>query len=136
MKTKLGISVAMMAAITYLLGFFSGYLALILIAGYVLLFETDEWLKKSVVKALGISLVFTLASTLIGLIPNFVNLIDSLLRIFEEEFEVEVLSNLVAFVQNVLGFCEKLLMLALAFLAAKAKTIKLPVLDDMIEKNM
>lgn len=136
MKTKLGISVAMMAAITYLLGFFSGYLALILIAGYVLLFETDEWLKKSVVKALGISLVFTLASTLIGLIPNFVNLIDSLLRIFEEEFEVEVLSNLVIFVQNVLGFCEKLLMLALAFLAAKAKTIKLPVLDDMIEKNM
>ena len=42
MKTKLGISVAMFAAGTYLLGLFSGYLALLLIAGYVVIILKRE----------------------------------------------------------------------------------------------
>ncbi len=44
-KTKLGVSVALMGAALYFLGLFSGYVALIILAGYVLLMEENVWLK-------------------------------------------------------------------------------------------
>ncbi len=43
-KTKLGVSVALMGAALYFLGLFSGYVALIILAGYVLLMEENVWL--------------------------------------------------------------------------------------------
>ncbi|MBO5178694.1 MAG: hypothetical protein J6K15_11530 [Lachnospiraceae bacterium] len=136
MKTKLGISVAMMAAGTYLLGLFSGYLALVLIAGYVLLCESDEWLKKSVVKALVITVAFSVISAVIGFIPNAISIVDDLVSIFGGNFSILFLSRIVTFINTVLSVFEKLLMLALALLAFDNKTIKLPVIDSFIEKHM
>lgn len=136
MKTKLGISVGLMAAATYLLGLFSGYLALVLIAGYVLLCETDEWLKKSVVKALVIGLVFSVISAVIGFIPNAISLVDDIFNIFGEHFSIGFLSAIVSFINTVLSVFQKLLMLGLAAMALNNKTIKLPFVDDVIEKNM
>lgn len=136
MKTKLGISVAMFAAGTYLLGLFSGYLALVLIAGYVLLCESDEWLKKTVVKALVVTVAFSLISAIIGLIPNAISLVDGLFSIFGGHFSILFISRIISFINTVLNVFQKLLMLALAFLALDGKTIKLPVLDDFLEKHM
>ena len=136
MKTKLGISVSLMAAATYLLGLFSGYLALVLIAGYVLLCETDEWLKKSVVKAVVIGLVFSVISVVIGFIPNAISLVDDIFNIFGEHFSIGFISAIVSFINTVLSVFQKLLMLGLAAMALNNKTIKLPFVDDVIEKNM
>lgn len=136
MKTKLGISVTMLAAAAYLLGLFSGYLVLVLIAGYVLICETDEWLKKSVVKALVISLAFSLVSAIIGFIPNAITMVDDLFNIFGGNFSIGFISRIVIFINTVLGVLQKLLMLGLAAMAASNKTIKLPVIDDIIDKNM
>lgn len=136
MKTKLGISVAMMAAATYLLGLFTGNLALLLIVGYVLLCESDEWLKKSVVKALAISLVFSFVSAVIGLIPNAISIVDDLVNIFGGSFNILFISRIITFINTVLTVFEKLLLLGLALLAFDNKTIKLPFVDDLIEKHM
>ena len=136
MKTKLGISVAMLAAGTYLLGLFSGYLALLLITGYVLICESDEWLKKAVVKALAVTVAFSLISAVIGLIPNAISLVDSLFSIFGGHFSILFISRIISFINTVLNVFQKLLMLAFAFLALDGKTIKLPVIDDFIEKHM
>jgi len=136
MKTKLGISVAMLAAGTYLIGFFAGYVALLLIAGYVLICESDEWLKKAVVKALVVTVAFSLISAIIGLIPNAISLVDSLCSIFDGHFSILFVSRFINFINVVLSVFEKLLMLAFAFLALDGKTIKLPVIDDFIEKHL
>ena len=136
MKTKLGVSVAMLAAGTYLLGLFSGYLALLLIAGYVLICESDEWLKKAVVKALVVTVAFSLCNAIIGLIPNAISLVDSLFSIFGGHFSILFISRFINFINTVLNVFQKLLMLAFAFLALDGKTIKLPVIDDFIEKHM
>ena len=53
-KTKLGISVSLMAAAVYLLGLLSGYTVTILLVGYILLKEEDMWLKKQSVGALAL----------------------------------------------------------------------------------
>ena len=136
MKTKLGISVAMLAAGTYLLGLFSGYLALVLIAGYVLICESDEWLKKAVVKALVVTVAFSLASAIIGLIPNAINIVDSICNIFGGSFSILFISRFINLINTLLNVFQKLLMLAFAFLALDGKTIKLPVIDDFIEKHL
>ena len=136
MKTKLGISVALVAAMAYLVGFFSGNVALLLIMGYVLICESDEWLKKSVVKALVVGLLFSLASAVIGFIPNAMSLVDDLLNIFGGSFNILFISRIVTFINTVLTVLEKLLMLALAIMALDNKTIKLPLIDDIIDKHM
>lgn len=136
MKTKLGISTAMFAAGAYLLGLFSGYLVMLLITGYVLICESDEWLKKAVVKGLVVMLTFSLISAIIGLIPNAINIVDDLFNIFGGNFSIAFLSRTVNFVNTVLSVFEKLLMLGFAFLALDGKTIKLPVIDDFMGKHM
>ena len=58
-KTKLGITVGALGAITFFAGFFGGYLAAIVLAGYALLFEENAWLKRSVVKAVVLMVFFS-----------------------------------------------------------------------------
>ena len=58
-KTRLGISVGMLGATIYLSGLFGGYVAILLLAGYSLLFEENIWLKKSAVKAVALLLFFS-----------------------------------------------------------------------------
>lgn len=136
MKTKLGISVAMFAATAYLVGYFNGNLALLLMVGYVLLCESDEWLKKSVVKALAISLAFLLINAVIGFIPNAISIVDGLVSIFGGSFSIPFISRIIAFINTLLNVFEKLIMLCLALMAFNNKTITLPFVDDFIEKHM
>ena len=44
-KSKLGIPVTLLAAAAALLGLYGGYVAVIVLVGYVLLVEENEWLK-------------------------------------------------------------------------------------------
>ena len=43
MQKRLGISVGLLGATVCFVGLFSGYLTTVLIAGYILLFETNEY---------------------------------------------------------------------------------------------
>ncbi|MBQ3911745.1 MAG: hypothetical protein II694_02085 [Lachnospiraceae bacterium] len=140
MKTKFGIAAGAFAAIAYLCGFFSGYLVLALIVGYVFIVEDNDWLKINVLKALVITLCFSVLSALIGFIPNIFDLIASLFRIWGKGTTISGaeaivgINSAVAFIQTVLNFCEKVLMLLLALFATKLKTIKIGFIDSIIEK--
>ena len=86
-KTKLGISVGLLGAVLYFTGLFSGYIVAVLIAGYILLCEENEWLRKSAVKALGVMIAFSLMTTVINLIPNALSFIDEIVSIFAKYFQ-------------------------------------------------
>lgn len=83
-KSKLGVSVALMGAALYFLGLFSGYVALIILAGYVLLMEENVWLKKTAVKSVALLMLFSLILSVLGLIPSLVNFIDDTVNILAE----------------------------------------------------
>lgn len=134
-KTKLGISVALLGAALYFLGLFSGYLATILVAGYVLLCESDEWLKKSAVKAVAVLVLFSLASAVIGLIPNVISFVDSVFSVFGRDFHIYFVTNIINVITTALNIIEKLLLLILGFFAFKKETVKLPIIDDFIDKQ-
>ena len=79
-KTRLGISVGLLGAAIYFMGLFSGYLLAVLLAGYVLLFEENSWLRKNAVKAMSVMAVFSL-SNLISAAVAALNIIEKLLII-------------------------------------------------------
>lgn len=133
-KTKLGISVGLLGAALYFLGLFSGYLVTVLLAGYVLLCEKDEWLKRAAVKAVSVLMLFSLASAVIGLIPNLITFIDCVFSVFGGDFHIYFISNIVNVITTALSILQKLLLLGLGWKAVKQETITVPVIDKVIDK--
>lgn len=135
-KTKLGISVGLLGAAIYFMGLFSGYLVAILLAGYVLLCEDNEWLKKSAVKAVSVMALFSFLATVVNLIPNAISVIDYIVSMFGGNFYIAFISNLVSAVVAVLDIIEKLVLLGLGAKALNQGTITVPVVDKLINKYM
>lgn len=135
-KTKLGISVGLLGAVIYFMGLFSGFLVTILLAGYVLLCEENEWLRKSAVKAVFVTVFFSVLSAVVTLIPDAIGVIDSLVSIFGGSVYIAFVSNLVSAVISVLNIVEKVLLLGLGLKALNQGTIAVPVVDKLIDQYM
>ena len=63
---KLGISVGLLGAGLYFVGIIN-ILPVVVIAGYILLFEDNAWLKRTAVKAVAVVCFFTILSVIVGL---------------------------------------------------------------------
>ena len=134
-KTRLGISVGLLGAATYFAGLFSGLLATLLLAGYVLMFEENEWLRRSVVKAITLMILFSICTTVVNLIPNGINFINNLEAAFGGVFSINFLSRLTAALVSVIDICEKILFIALGLKALNQSTIVIPVVDQLLNKH-
>jgi len=135
-KTKIGISVGMLGAAMYFMGLFSGYMVAVVLAGYILLCEDNEWLKKTAVKAIAVMLVFSFASAVVNMIPSAMNFIDYVLAMFGGRFYVAFISNLVAAVTTAINIVERVLLLILGVKALNQGTVAIPVVDGIINKYM
>lgn len=135
-KTKIGISVGMLGAAIYLTGLFSGYLVPVILTGYVLLFEENEWLKRSAVKAVSLMLLFSFITVLINLIPDAMGCISYVVSMFGGNFYIGFISNLVSAVTSVIDIIEKILFIGLGVKALNQSTIAVPVVDKLINKYM
>lgn len=133
-KTKLGISVALMAAVVTLLGFYGGYIIGVIAIAYVLLQEENEDLKKHALRVLALMLGFSLCSTLINLIPNVLNLFYSFMELFNVHIYSSVISSCFNFLGNVLSLLKTVVFLLLTYGALAKKEIKLPLVDKLINK--
>lgn len=135
-KTRLGISVGMVGAAIYLAGLFSGYVVAILIAGYVLLFEENSWLRRSAVKAVTLMLFFSFITVLINLIPNAISCINYVFSMFGDSFHAVFVSNLVSALTSIIDIIEKILFIGLGVKALNQGTISVPVVDKLVSKYM
>jgi len=143
-KTKLGLTVGALGAITFLAVLTESFLVVAVIAGYVLMCEENPWLKKMAVKAVGIVLAFTFMAAVIGLLPQVFNLIVELVQVFDSSFMPEdglydimaFLQRLVTFLRTVLNFTEVLIVVLLAVKAFNQATLRIPVIDSLISKYM
>ena len=133
-KTKLGISVGLLGAAAYLLTGFSGYTAALLIVGYVLLFEENEWLKKACVKAVALAVCFTVLSNAIGLIPDILGWVSSLANLFNGYFNYSVVSNIISLITRTLDIIRTCLFLLLGLQALNQGSVSVPVVDKLIDK--
>ena len=138
MKTKIGISAGAFAALTFLLALWGGYAPLILVVGYVFIAEKNEWLKTTVAKALVLTFCFVLLRFFLGAIPNVLDCLNSMIRIFSAESVIDYskFSQVISFIRNVLSIVEDVVFLLLALFALKMNTIKIGFVDKFVTKNL
>ena len=135
-RTRIGLSAGMIAAAIYFVGMLGGYVPAIILAGYVLLFEENPWLRRSAVKAVATMLLFSFAIEAINLIPDMIGFIDKLARIFEGDFSIAVLDRIVLAVVSALRLIQTVLFITLGVKAFRQGTVKVPVVDNLINKYM
>ena len=133
-KTKLGITVGALGEITFFAGFFGGYLAAIVLAGYALLFEENAWLKRSVVKAVVLMVFFSVTVAIINVIPDLLEFVGNIASVFNGNFSIIKVNQVVNVVVSGLNLAEKVLFLGLGVKALSQGTIVIPFIDKKVSK--
>ena len=130
-KTKLGVSVAAFGAFIFMAAGVGGFVPAVLLAGYVLLMESNDWLRKTAVKALATLAFVNFIIVLVGLVPDALGAIYTITNV-----RIGFLSDLFNGVVRILGILKDLAFLGLAFKALNQGTVKIPVVDGIVEKYM
>lgn len=134
-KTKLGISVGMLGALCYFLGFIST-MSLIIVAGYILLFENSEWLKRTAVKAVAVVVAFAVLILILNSANGVFSAVNSFFALFEAETRFVYPSSLDALLRTVLNVTEDILLLVLGFKAFRQASVKVAVIDKTLDKHI
>lgn len=120
--------------ITFFAGFFGGYLAAIVLAGYALLFEENAWLKRSVVKAVVLMVFFSVTVAIINVIPDLLEFVGNIASVFNGNFSIIKVNQVVNVVVSGLNLAEKVLFLGLGVKALSQGTIVIPFIDKKVSK--
>jgi hypothetical protein len=131
----LGVSVGLLGAGVYLAGLLSGVLALLVLGGYILLFEGDSWLRRTVVKAGVVVFTFGLLSALVQLIPNAINMVNHLFSVFGGSFAIRPLTSGVGFINTGLSILQTLVLIGLALNALKHRDFPVASFDKMVAEH-
>lgn len=131
MKTKLGISMGFLGALTLLSPIF-GTTAMIFICGYVLLREEDATLRKNAITALGIFVICELAGFAFNVIPRLNDVIN--LR----NWQIEVVffgwvNAIFGMFVKILDFARDIVLIILAILAFFKKPVNIKAVDKFTE---
>lgn len=135
-KTKLGVSVGLLGAAVYLGAAFGGYVAMFLIAGYVLLLEENEWLKKAAVKAVALMIAVGVLNTAIGLVPDVLSWLANFLSIFNVYITVGTVNSIFNSITGAISIIRTVFFLILGVKALNQGTVNVPVVDNLINKYM
>ena len=135
MKSKLGISVGLFGAGIYLGSLVGGTLVAFLLLVYVLMFEENEWLKVTAIKAAALVMLFAFIALAVDLIPSSINTFDSFLRIFDGDIDKTFITQVFYFVSSAIGLIKTIVFLLLGVNALSQKSSPLPVIDGLVKKH-
>ena len=135
-KSNFGVSVGAVGAAAYLLTLFGGYTPALLLVGYILLFENNNWLKRVAVKAIVLQFLFSLSNLVIGLIPDVIGVLNSFASVFGGNVYISFISLLCNALQDLLSLVKVVLMLVLSLKALKQSTVVIGFIDNLINKCM
>ena len=132
-KSKLGISVALLASGMFFLGIVN-YLALIAVAIYIFIREDNVWLKKTAVFAVVLVVFFAavnfVLSTLSGLVSMFNLNIDFVVN------PVVVLTRLFSILTRIVNIAEFVFLGVFGFMALGGNSIKIGFITKLCDKHM
>lgn len=133
-KTKLGVTVGLLGAAVYFSALFASYIPVIMIAGYILLAEENEWLRKAVIKAVVLLMSIEVFLAIVSLIPDALSWINSLISIFNGALNYTIVSTLVNIISKAVDIIRTVLFLLLGIKAFNQGTITIPFVDNLINK--
>lgn len=135
-KTRLGISVGLLGAILCFATGFGGITPAVIIAGYILLREDNAWLKTLAVRALTFLLIYNVGIVIVDLLPDVLNALATLVNGFGGTFSYRPVSGIFNTIIDIMGIAKNLLFIALGIKALSNSTVKLPVSDGIVSKNL
>lgn len=135
-KTKLGISVGLLGSAVCFMALFGGYIPTIILVGYILLMEDNAWLKRNSVKAISLSVLFSITFAVIGLVPDFFSWINSVVRVFNGNFNYSFISSITSVITIALDIIRTVVFLLLGYKALNQGTVNVSVVDNLINKCM
>lgn len=132
-KSKLGISIPLTGALIFFLVFVSDLVA-ILLAAFVLLYEDNEWLKKSAIKMISVIIVsgmfFSVFSIPLMMFFSILDIAFGWIIDIDVPFELDRIGSYVVYA------AEKLLLLSFGLKALSMGTIKAKFFDRIINNHM
>ena len=126
-KIKLGVSAGLTGAILYFLGAISIIPAVIL-AGYILLKEENDWLKYQAVKMVMIVVIF-------GAI-NIFAIFNQVIGIFAKNVHIAVPLGLTGILSTVCSLLRNIVLIWSGINALNFKTVYVASIDELVSKNM
>lgn len=135
-KTKLGISVGLVGAILYCLGLFGGALVTIAAVAYVLIFEENEWLKKTAVKVVVLMFFFPVVQYAVGLIPDLIRIVFDVLNMFKVYSNIEIVYSIENLFYDLVVIVKYVVFAIFGVMALSQKSVKIPLLDNFLDKHM
>ena len=133
-KAKLGISVGLLGAAIYLTALSGSLLGLLVLAGYVLLVEDNQWLRLSAVKAVAVYLFFIIQA--VGYVPDVLGIISDAGNLFNAYVSVPVLNDIVTLVKDLIYLAEKIFLMVLGVKALNQGTVAVPFVDKLVVKYL
>ncbi|MBR2407748.1 MAG: hypothetical protein IKB07_02210 [Lachnospiraceae bacterium] len=134
-KSKLGISVSLFGALTFMSGYF-GISVLVLVAGYILLREENASLRKNAVGTIVLYLAFAALSLCIGLLSNVISLFNFSNWMYEYAYTFyDIWNSFISCLNTLVNIAEKVIFGLLALFALLGKEVKIPVIDKFLEKH-
>lgn len=135
LKTKLGVSIALVGAAMYFLGAIS-FTPAVLLAGYVLIAEENEWVKRQAAKMIGVVVLFGLLSIAVGWIDDVVGVLNIIVRWFNSDVYLSVPASLTSLFRYIISIAKEVLLLVMGFRALGMKNVKIGLIDKPLDKFM
>ena len=132
-KTKLGMSIGLLSAVIYFTALFGGYIPLFMIAGYVLIFEQNDWLKRVCFKAVILLIAFSMITAIVGILPNLMNSFSNFIQIFNGDFSYVFISRIVNIFNDIMSIIKVIVFIMLGFKAYKIQDIRISNIDKIID---
>ena len=124
-----------MGFILFLSAGFGGYVPTLIIGGYILFLESNEWLKKSAIKAVVLLVGFSLVSGAVGLIPSAVTFINNIFTAFNSYFSLNIVTGIFSAVSTGVSVAKTVLFMLLAIKALTQGTVRISIVDKLIQKH-
>lgn len=140
MNWKIKISPAMLVAgIYFMMLFGAGYLAVLLILGYVLVCEDSAPLRRAAITATVIGVSFSLLSFFIGLLPNTISLFtDTIIGTFldyNDKIDITGFTKIFDMIQGVVRYIRDISYLIFGFMALGNKFVRIGFIEKIIDKH-
>ena len=134
-KIKLGVSAGLTGAILYFLGAISIIPAVIL-AGYILLKEENDWLKYQAVKMVMIVVIFGAINIGLNCIDDIFAIFNQVIGIFAKNVHIAVPLGLTGILSTVCSLLRNIVLIWSGINALNFKTVNVASIDELVSKNM
>lgn len=131
-KGKFGIAFAFYAVVAFILAFRGQTLELVLLTGFVVAVEKDEWASKMCIQAVGLLGIQWIISEVLSLVQKPLDWIDKFITYSESAFYTvqNVISKIFYFIREFVDIAILVFAIMAILEVMKEKDAKIPVVSD------